>query len=823
MSFDECIINGQREGSITDDQARYARDLFEQNRADMIEELGEQGAAEAAARETFDQLKYEAARKKQNALLSIKKFKETKERLKNTTGLVTGDAQRPGLALQAMVAIDESMPRFGANLHSTYEATRRTALSRFSDGLRANRETITGREGRSEQLDLLKEVFGEDTGLASAKLIAEQWKDTAEYLRLRANAAGMAIANRKNWNLPQTHNSTLVREAGATEWIRFLDDQLDLEKMVNERTGRAFTKQELELALRDVHETIAQDGLNKIKPGQTGQPASLANRRMDHRFLVFKDADAWMRYQERFGDPDVFNTMMSHIDSMSKDIALLETFGPNPRHTIEALKIEAQRIANNDGRKATAALQADAYQFDTMLKLFTGEGNIPASEWLANTGGTLRNTLQASLLGGVPIIAIPGDLNTARISAQMAGIPTNRIIRRAFSQFIAPLSAQEKTQFGVKLGLGADNWMNLAQSQARFFGEVSGPEISQQISDKVLRGVGLSHWTQAARQTFGIEFLGWLGDQAGRKFDDLPDTTRNTLEKYGIGSDRWDIIRNSKLEDYKGNKFVRPSNIEDRTDLKPGLGREIATQILTMIEQETTQAVPQATIRSRAFLRGGTTKGTLAGEIIEGFAQFKSFPTTIIQNNLQRYMTLEGWGNKVQYGLDFMVTMAIAGALGLQGREMLKGRDPMDMSDPKFWGKAILTGGGMGIIGDFLFSQRNEYGRGLGATVAGPQVGLLNDFLNLTVGNAYQLSMGEETKFGRESVNFLQRYFPGSSAWYGRLALERLVWDNLKKMVDPKADASFRRFERSRRRKFDQKHWWAPGENLPERAPEYPG
>ena len=823
MSFDECIINGQREGSITDNQARYARDLFEQNRADMIEELGEQGAAEAAARETFDQLKYEAARKKQIALLKIKKFKALNERLKNTTGLVTGDAQRPGLALQAMVAIDESMKRFDSNLHSTYEATRRTALSRFSDGLRANRETITGREGRAEQLDLLKEVFGEDTGLASAKLIAQQWKDTAEYLRLRANASGMAIPSRKNWNLPQTHNSTLVRDAGDKEWLRFIRDKLDLEKMVNERTGRAFTKEELELALKDVYETISQDGLNKIKPGQIGQPASLANRRMDHRFLVFKDADTWMQYQERFGDPDVFNTMMSHIDSMSKDIALLEVFGPNPRHTIEALKIEAQRIANNDGRKAIAALQADAYQFDTMLNLFTGEGNIPAGETFANFGAGIRNTLQASLLGGTPIIAIPGDLNTSRIAAQMAGIPTNRIIRRAFSQFIAPLSAQEKTQFAVKLGLGADNWMNLAQSQARFFGEISGPEITQQISDKVLRGVGLSHWTQAGRQTFGIEFLGWLGDQAGKKFDDLPKNTRGTLERYGIGSDRWDIIRNSKLEDYKGNKYVRPTNIEDRTDLAPGLAREVATQVLTMIEQETTIAIPQATIRSRAFLRGGTKKGTIAGEIIEGFAQFKSFPTTIIQNNLQRYMSVEGWGTKLQYGLDFMVTMAVAGALGLQAREISKGRDPMDMTDPRFWGKAILTGGGMGIFGDFFFSQRNEYGRGLGTTIAGPQVGMINDFLNLTIGNVQDLATGGDTNFGKEAVTFAQRYTPGSSAWFARLALERLAWDNLKKMVDPKADASFRRFERSRRREFDQKHWWAPGENLPRRAPEYPG
>ena len=100
---------------------------------------------------------------------------------------------------------------------------------------------------------------------------------------------------------------------------------------------------------------------------------------------------------------------------------------------------------------------------------------------------------------------------------------------------------------------------------------------------------------------------------------------------------------------------------------------------------------------------------------------------------------------------------------------------------------------------------------------------MLNDFLNLTIGNVQDLATGEDTNFGREAVTFAQRYTPGSSAWYGRLALERLVWDNLKKMVDTKADASFRRFARARRREFDQKQWWAPGENLPDRAPEYPG
>ena len=836
MSLKNCIVEGVNEGRITQQQAQEATDLFESLESELVESLGVEGAAAAAGKQAFDQLKYDAVRRKQHNLLRIKKFAELQRQMREhkhaygTKGASplkgSMDGARPGKALQAMLFWDETAPQFSTNLHGTYISARRQALAQMSDGLRANRQTLTGRRGKAMNHELLKEVFGEDSANPTAKLVAEQWAAASEYLRLRANAAGMAIAKRNEAGyLPQKHDQVKVRSAGKAAWISGIRDKLDLNKMIDERTGKPFRAEALELALNDVYETISSGGLNKVKSGSAGAGKSLANRRMDHRFLVFKDAEAWQKYMDEFGDGDVFDTMIGHIDAMSKDIAMLEQFGPNPTTTIEALKIEAQKIANADDARtkseaAANAFAMDANKFDDMLRLFTGEGSIPANVGAANFMSGTRNLMQASLLGGTTLIAVPGDLNTSRITARMAGIPTAKLLRRAFTQFVAPLSAQKKVQFAVRLGIAADNWMTHAHGQARFFGELTGPQMTQTFSDVVLRGTALSHWTQSSRQTFGLEFLGHLGELKGKKFSELPATTRNTLEAYGIAEDRWNIIRSTEMEIEKGADFVRPLNIEERGDLAPGLGREIATQLMSLIENETNKAVPQATLRGRATLVGNRKRGTLGGEIVESFAQFKSFPVSVLQGNLLRYLNVDGLGHKALYATEFVVSMTIAGALGLQVRELAKGRDPRDMNDMRFWGSALLLGGGLGLFGDFLYSDLNRYGGGLGASIGGPVAGTADQLRNLTMGNAVQAAMGQDTRTTSELIKFAARNVPGANIWYSRLALERLVIERLGEMADPRAHRAYRRTQRKRLKDYNQRYWWAPGRAEPSRAPD---
>ena len=239
---------------------------------------------------------------------------------------------------------------------------------------------------------------------------------------------------------------------------------------------------------------------------------------------------------------------------------------------------------------------------------------------------------------------------------------------------------------------------------------------------------------------------------------------------------------------------------------------------MALVETLTDLAVPVSSTRAKAGLVGGTQPGTLQGELLRSFAQFKNFPVTIFHSHLHRYWMMSGT-NKAKYMANFLVGTAVMGALALQLKDITKGRDPRPMDTPAFWTAAILQGGGLGIFGDFMFSQVNRMGTGLKATVAGPSVGMLDDLRNLSVGNVVELMSGKDTNFGAELVKFASRYTPGTSIWYLRAGFERLMFDTVQDWIDPKAAARWRRKSRLYEREYGQQHWWSPGDMTPDRAP----
>ena len=205
--------------------------------------------------------------------------------------------------------------------------------------------------------------------------------------------------------------------------------------------------------------------------------------------------------------------------------------------------------------------------------------------------------------------------------------------------------------------------------------------------------------------------------------------------------------------------------------------------------------------------------------MLRSFALYKNFSVTVLNTHIARGLALDGVSAKGRYLGGFIVTATLMGALAMQAKEIAKGRDPVPMDTPEFWGAAMLQGGGLGIFGDFMFSQTNRFGGGLAETVAGPVVGLANDLRNLTVGNVFQLAQGEDANVGREMIDFASRYTPGSSMWYLRLGLERLVTDQVRMMADPDAPARMRRLERRYMNERGQEYWWRPGQTSPDRAP----
>lgn len=120
----------------------------------------------------------------------------------------------------------------------------------------------------------------------------------------------------------------------------------------------------------------------------------------------------------------------------------------------------------------------------------------------------------------------------------------------------------------------------------------------------------------------------------------------------------------------------------------------------------------------------------------------------------------------------------------------------------------------MGVrVGDFLFSQKNRYDKGLVSTVAGPVVGLGADLLGAVSQNVTKAASGEDTKVASDVIDLAQRYAPGASIWYLRTAMQDLIFDELRALSDPKAKARLRRIEKRYRTEFNQEHFVSRANN----------
>lgn len=816
MSLRVCINNAETEGTITPEQAGEARELFDDLEAQYQGRMAPGQAAAQAGRDTFNALENMVLHRKRQKILAYQNWKQITKNLDEYRNF-RGEAD-PYRAAIAHLARDEGA-RFSAFENRVQAVTNAATRNLYGVLASFRKNLIGGTRNKAKLNNMVREIFGEDTGDAAAREFAQAWADTAEYLRKRFNAAGGRIPKRMDWGLPQFHDTLLVRKASYEEWRDFIAPRLDIAKMVDEGTGLPMTPQRLELALRDVYETIRTDGMAKISPSAAaGRGKSLANRRTDHRFLVFRNADSWMEYQKKFGNPDAFDTMMGHISTMSRDISLMEILGPNPRSTINFMKTTLAKRAAGDLAQESRASRASK-QLEDIYMAATGNVNSPVGGGrFAATMAGIRQVLQAAQLGAASISALT-DINFQRIARRSAGLPQAKTVVQYLDQ-LNPLTIEERGKLAIRMGLIAEGWMTVAAAQMRYVGDISGPEVTRRIADFTMKASLLSPFTNAGRWAFGMEFYGTLADNVGRGFNELEPALRQTLDKYGIGSDKWDIIRSTEIYDYEGATFLRAEDIEARQDINPRLAQDLATRVMEMVDAETNFAVPSSSIKGRATLIGQTQPGTLQGELLRSFAMYKNFGVTLVNTHLQRGMAQAGMKGKGGYFADLLISTTIMGALAMQLKEMSKGRDPRPMEGTEFWLAAFLQGGGLGIYGDFLFSDVNRFDRGLEMTIAGPVVGFVDDVRKLTVGNLVEAAYGEDTNAATEAVSFAARYTPGASLWYMRLGLERMVVDRMKKYTDPKAGQKMRRLESRYKREYGQRYWWRPGQDRPSRSPD---
>ena len=828
MNFGDCIRSAQKQGVLSEDEADALISRYEEHRSARA--AAGEGDPEGAAKSALTaEMEAAAARRKLLAALAAEKQEQIK--------LYLTDFRDSGGNANVFEAAINLIENYGAGAGTTSIAGRAKAITSLAHGELADllstfrRSRLTGQRFNKPLMDdVIREILGQSTGKPEAKAMADAVDKVFETLRTEFNKAGGEIGKLERY-VPQFHEPRALLKAGYAGWRDAILPRLDVDRMRDPLTGGPLTPQRLEEGLRVSYDRITTGGWSDREPSQLPfGKGSLANQRAEHRFLHFKTAEDWLAYDRDFGHGDPIKAIFQHINGMSRDIAAMEVLGPNPNATLNWLKQVVQSeagkaIAGEESLFKGGAAAKIQDKLDYLPWRMQGiydyvRGRQVVSGRLATGFGNVRNVLTSAQLGGASILAAATDPFIDRSARAMAGLPATK----ALYGIASAIKSGSTREQAVRSGLILDDFLHIVGDEARYAGTLGGSEWSKWLADRTVNLNGLEPITQARRHVFGLDFQATVADHAGQTFDQLGAANpylRRTLESYGFTGKSWDSLRGTEAFKPEGGAgFVQPIDVKNR---------DIAKRYLSMIYGETERAVPTGTARSQSFVTGGAPRGSVFGEMLGSGLQYKSFALsfTTLQWQAFKQELQQGPARAAGYAASLAIPLTLGGALSVQLKNIMNGKDlqPMDATTGqglKFWTQAFQTGGGFGVMGDFLFSDQTRFGANFTETLAGPTAGLISDIFKLTVGNAQEAIQGKKTHVGREAVRIGGKYVPiVSTLPYTRAAYQRMFLDQLQYLTDPEAHKYFHDQQTRMKRETGQGYWWKPGETSPERLPEF--
>ncbi len=744
-------------------------------------------------------------------------------------------------AFSSLLAHDTHEIATGPNVHYRARQLRAEAHGEFADAIDRLRPKYAGLKNETViEYDLLKAIYDEPVGVETARLDAAAWKKVEEGLRGKFVAAGGELPVREDWHIPNpAHDWAKISAGGRDLWKEDVKGWLDRDKMVDFETGGRLDDGRLDAVLDDVFKTLSSRAIEGPPTAEFKGQGPLATRRMHERILHFKDAASWQAYAEKYaGHASPYEAMLSYINRMSEDIAMLEILGPNPesmhRFALSAIKRETGRLSGEAGdksakglKKATkanrvigAVLGSDEKRFDNLWAEVTGANDVAVNTIWADRMSAGRGLLASAQLGSAMVSSLT-DAPVVLMTARFDGLSAWRVGKRFVEMFATTGSEVEAARFGLVL----DSLAHGAGQVDRIMGETIRTGRAQKLSGAVMRASALRRWTALWKNAFSLEMMGHVADQRGLAYDALDGRFREALSRHGVDAGAWDLIRNSPLYEPRAKAFfIRPQDVA-----RGGAPEhEAASQALSrLVHTEADYGVIESDPRVRAFLLGQSRPGTEGGEFRRSVAMYKSFPVTLMSRHFNR-MVARGWrdGSRLGHAAATFALMTVMGALAMQTKMVINGRDPVSM-DPssdlgrKAWVHAMLQGGGLGIFGDLLFQDQTRYGNSAVATLAGPVAGAIESVLfDFIVANGQRLAKGEETHMAGDALYLAGRYMPGSTLWYSRLAFQREVLDRLALMLDERTPERLRRLEKAAQKNWGQKSWWRAGRSAPDRAPD---
>ena len=641
-------------------------------------------------------------------------------------------------------------------------------------------------------------------------------------VRERKNRAGAYIGELDEFITTQMHDMTLIAKAGRETWKTDIKNMLD-----RRRTFGRLNDAEIEEYLDDLYKRFSL-GKHYLSDFEEGEPigaattANLAKLASQKRTLHFLNGEKAFEYAQKYTTGNIWEKTANKIRNDARTIALMEVYGPNPRNMHN--KIMKRLKATPDGISGFKEKDLNG-RFD----LLNGTLDMPAHVTLGQFGFFTRAVENMAKLGGAVLSALPDIAFKGATLNRRTDIGFFGSYIRAFNGIINTMPKADQKFFGEMTSIYTE--VAMGDLHARAGAIDSMPGMMSRLQEKYFRWNLLQGWTMRHKKGLVAAFSYDLARYRNIDFDALPANTKRNLELYNFTRQEWSLMRHMETEvPETGNHLITSGAVNDiadefidpivaafrgsldvsivTPDMRQAFKDNLIKKINTMFSDFADEGVVTPGGRERSLMTLNQQKGTILGEFMRFIGQFKSFPITVITKQIAPQYYAGGGGAKGVASLIPVLIMTTAlGYVSGAAKDVVRGRVPKDITDPRTFIDAMLRGGGLGIFGDYIFNEYNRYGRSLQETFMGPAAGTFNDALGLLYGSIYDLVEDKDTVDGADFIRFVKSVTPGANLFYTETAFNYLFLYGLMEHFDP---GFLRKMERKQRKEFEQEFWLPP-------------
>lgn len=674
-------------------------------------------------------------------------------------------------------------------------------------------------------LEIMDEIKGLVSGNAEAAQIAKVLVTIQSDLRTQLNDLGANIGEIDDWITRMFHDTEkMARAANGSKligdhrvaWREYIKPRLDLKRTFPNINNT----REIDRILDNIFDSfMSGDHMKHDGAGSVFGTKNVTNRLNAARVLHFKNSASRQEYSVKFGQPSLKENVLGVITTSTRNIALMQTLGTNPKDTLEKVLTLLRKKYKNEDPKQVNKLYFK--NFENEFKEIDGSINGISNDVLAKVGMVVRSTGAMARLGMTPITSfgdLPQYMGTTNFQGRglLSGLFEaltglfNANDRAAMEVLQIVSNSYSATAYrGNVYAAGNDSWGKMGELQNTFF-----------------KWNSLNGWVSRLKSSMILGLSRHYGMQTNKKFTDLDLRERNFLTLYGIDEGKWNMLRSIETLAVDNKRYLTAEGVDEIADeaIINYVGRKLSQREIrnfkkdleltwrNVLVDQGMHGSPEPDAATRAIMNQGLEKGTPMGETIRFVMQFKGFPISmwkkIIGRELYSYGADEG-SLPMLKGLTSLVIMGtMFGYIAMTTKDMLRGRSPRDPKKKGVILQSFAQGGGGGIYGDFLISEiQNEYGNGIFETALGPTASDIKKFFDMVQ------AMNEPKKAGKKFYELVEGHTPFLNLYYTKAAYDYLIGYQIKEFLDP---GYWERMKANHSEKRGQTYYMKPGSVIPE-------